>query len=80
MQSDGKILAVGGTRFDASVEPAGLLRLNPDGTQDTSFTIGKGFVGQTLLIPGVFTNVSRPSSTRSYRRRQGSLSEASSRR
>lgn len=58
VQSDGKIFAVGGMRFDASAEPVGLLRLNPDGTQDTSFDIGKGFVGQTLLIPGVFTNVS----------------------
>lgn len=60
VQADGKVLVVGGMKFDASNEPLGLVRLKPDGAKDPGFDIGAGFVGQTTLLPGVFTNVAAP--------------------
>jgi uncharacterized delta-60 repeat protein len=60
VQADGKVLIVGGMRVDASPEPLGLQRLNADGSRDPDFNIGSGFVGQTTLLPGVFTNVAAP--------------------
>ena len=43
LQSDGKVLVAGGMRPDASAEPKGFIRLNPDGSRDTGFDVGSGF-------------------------------------
>lgn len=43
LQSDGKVLVAGGMRPDASAEPKGLIRLNTDGSRDSTFDVGTGF-------------------------------------
>lgn len=50
MQSDGKIVACGGFTLYNGVSANGLIRLNNDGTQDTSFAIGTGFMGEVRDI------------------------------
>ena len=65
LQPDGKIIVIGGfTSHDGSTENR-LVRLNSDGSNDTSFDIGSGFDSQTrtiltqpdgkMLIGGFFT-------------------------
>ena len=60
LQHDGRILAAGSfSDYNGTVvAPPGLVRLNTNGLVDPTFHPNPGFVGQTLIIPGVFTNVS----------------------
>lgn len=50
LQSDGKILAGGAFSKFNDVDQKGLIRLNPDGTKDTTFNIGTGFVSLAVGI------------------------------
>jgi len=50
LQPDGKILAVGWFTSYNGQTVNGIARLNPDGTLDTSFTIGTGFNNSVLTI------------------------------
>lgn len=52
-QPDGKILAGGGFRVFNGVTSPGLIRLNTDGSVDTSFSVGEGFSG--IFEPRVFS-------------------------
>ncbi len=66
IQADGKIFAVGGFTTYNGVTENRIIRLNTDGTKDTSFTIGTGFnstvntialeADEKLLVGGAFTN------------------------
>ena len=67
-QSDGKIIAVGSfTGYSGSTSPY-IVRINTDGTKDTSFNPGTGFIAETdvvrvqpdgkLLVGGNFTSYS----------------------
>ncbi|HTI69751.1 MAG TPA: immunoglobulin domain-containing protein [Candidatus Limnocylindria bacterium] len=60
IQTDGRVLVAGSfpTYNNVAAAPPGLVRLLANGTIDPSFNLGTGFIGQTLIIPGVFTNVS----------------------
>ena len=65
IQSDGKILAVGNFFEFTGSSQSRLIRLNSDGSKDTSFDIGSGFNGPTnsiaiqsdgkILVGGVYT-------------------------
>jgi len=68
IQSDGKILVVGAfTSYSGSTNNY-IVRINPDGTKDTSFTIGTGFNSTVsisnlrsdgkLMVAGAFTTYS----------------------
>jgi uncharacterized delta-60 repeat protein len=48
IQSDGKILAAGRFGTFSGTSSSGLIRLNSDGSRDTSFNIGTGFDGGTV--------------------------------
>ncbi len=48
LQSDGKILAGGTFSKFNDVEQKGLIRLNTDGTKDTNFNIGTGFITNSI--------------------------------
>ena len=47
LQADGKVLVIGGFTTYADVAREGLVRIHPDGSLDTGFTLGSGF--QQLL-------------------------------
>lgn len=46
-QPDGKIVVVGAFTIYNTIPAAGIIRLNPDGTRDTSFVYGTGLTGLT---------------------------------
>jgi uncharacterized delta-60 repeat protein len=46
-QPDGKIVVVGAFTVYNTIPAAGIIRLNPDGTRDSSFVYGTGFTGLT---------------------------------
>jgi uncharacterized delta-60 repeat protein len=46
-QPDGKIVVVGKFTVYNTIPAAGIIRLNPDGTRDSSFVYGSGFTGLT---------------------------------
>lgn len=48
IQSDGKIIAGGSFSKYQGVAQSYLIRLNPDGTKDTSFVMGSGFSGSSV--------------------------------
>jgi uncharacterized delta-60 repeat protein len=50
VQSDGKILVVGGFTEYSGVSYGGIIRLNTDGSIDNSFVIGTGFNGDVYTI------------------------------
>jgi uncharacterized delta-60 repeat protein len=50
LQSDGKILVGGNFEMFGSLYQDNLIRLNADGTKDTSFEIGSGFSGEIYSI------------------------------
>ena len=47
-QSDGKILVGGNFTSYSGITSNGIIRLNTDGSKDTSFNIGTGFSGRTI--------------------------------
>jgi len=56
VQPDGKILVGSGMNIAGQTTVSNVVRLNPDGDLDTTFTPGPGLSNITIL-PGVFTNV-----------------------
>lgn len=50
VQSDGKIIAGGSFSTFQGVAQKYLIRLNPDGTKDTSFNTGSGFIGSNYIF------------------------------
>jgi uncharacterized delta-60 repeat protein len=50
IQEDGKILVGGGFEYYGSFYCNGLVRLNPDGTPDTTFVVGDSFNGSVYSI------------------------------
>jgi uncharacterized delta-60 repeat protein len=78
IQSDGKIIAVGDfTAYSGSILN-GIVRINPNGTRDTSFNIGAGFSTNTqnhckiqpdgkIVVVGQFTTYSGSTSNRIVR-------------
>ena len=79
LQSDQKILAVGAFTLYSGSFNNGIVRINTDGTKDTTFTIGNGLQTSTIvstvtlqpdqkiLVGGFFTTYSGSSSTRIVR-------------
>jgi uncharacterized delta-60 repeat protein len=80
LQSDGKVLAGGAFGFFTGTTQNRLIRLNSDGSKDTSFNIGTGFGGAgattlsiviqsdgKVLVGGVFTTFSGVSQNRLIR-------------
>ncbi len=61
LDGDGHLFALGGFTYFNGAAVTNLVRLTPTGILDPSFSVGSGFVGQLLIIPGVFTNQSPPS-------------------
>jgi uncharacterized delta-60 repeat protein len=69
LQSDGKILVGGNFEMFRSSDQANFVRLNADGTKDTSFEIGSGFSGNIysitlqqdgkILVGGYFSSYQR---------------------
>jgi len=53
IQSDGKILITGFFAGYSGSASQGIVRINPDGTRDTTFNVGTG-IGNVNLSPGVF--------------------------
>jgi uncharacterized delta-60 repeat protein len=77
IQSDGKIVATGGfTTYSGSSSP-GIVRINTNGTRDTTFNVGTGFTGTPFsiamqsdgkfIVVGAMTNYSGSSITRILR-------------
>ena len=68
LQSDGKILCVGNFTSYSGISADGIIRLNTDGSKDTSFVYGSGFSGTTgpyaialqsdgkIIVGGYFDN------------------------
>jgi uncharacterized delta-60 repeat protein len=50
LQNDGKILVGGSFSAYKGIPQNNLIRLNPDGSKDTSFNIGTGFAGSVSII------------------------------
>jgi len=53
LQSDGKIIAIGATISYSGSSNAGIVRINTDGTKDTTFNIGTGFNTTTIYAIGI---------------------------
>jgi uncharacterized delta-60 repeat protein len=53
LQSDGKIIAIGATTAYSGSSNAGIVRINTDGTKDTTFNIGTGFNATTIYAIGI---------------------------
>jgi len=53
LQSDGKIIAIGATTAYSGSSNAGIVRINTDGTKDTTFNIGTGFNTTTIYTVGI---------------------------
>jgi uncharacterized delta-60 repeat protein len=52
-QSDGKIIAIGATTAYSGSSNAGIVRINTDGTKDTTFNMGSGFNTTSVLAIGI---------------------------
>jgi len=53
LQSDGKIIAIGATTAYSGSSNAGIVRINTDGTKDTTFNMGSGFNTTSVLAIGI---------------------------
>ena len=53
LQSDGKIIAIGATTAYSGSSNAGIVRINTDGTKDTTFNPGSGFNTTSVLAIGI---------------------------
>jgi uncharacterized delta-60 repeat protein len=53
LQSDGKIIAIGATTAYSGSANAGIVRINTDGTKDTTFNPGSGFNTTSVLAIGI---------------------------
>jgi len=53
LQSDGKIIAIGATTAYSGSSNAGIVRINTDGTKDTTFNMGSGFNTTSVLTIGI---------------------------
>lgn len=53
LQSDGKIIAIGATTTYSGSANAGIVRINTDGTKDTTFNPGSGFNTTSVLAIGI---------------------------
>jgi uncharacterized delta-60 repeat protein len=53
LQSDGKIIAIGATTAYSGSSNAGIVRINTDGTKDTTFNIGSGFNTTSVYTVGI---------------------------
>lgn len=53
LQSDGKIIAIGATTTYSGSTNAGIVRINTDGTKDTTFNMGTGFNTTSVLAIGI---------------------------
>ena len=52
-QSDGKIIAIGATTSYSGSANAGIVRINTDGTKDTTFNPGSGFTTTAIYTIGI---------------------------
>lgn len=53
LQSDGKIIAIGTFTAYSGSSNAGIVRINTDGTKDTTFNMGTGFNTTTIYTVGI---------------------------
>jgi uncharacterized delta-60 repeat protein len=53
LQSDGKIIAIGATTAYSGSSNAGIVRINADGTKDTTFNMGTGFNTTSIYTVGI---------------------------
>ena len=53
LQSDGKIIAIGATTAYSGSSNAGIVRINTDGTKDTTFNMGGGFNTTSVFAIGI---------------------------
>jgi uncharacterized delta-60 repeat protein len=53
LQSDGKIIAIGAFTSYSGSSNAGIVRINTDGTKDTTFNMGTGFNTTSVLAIGI---------------------------
>jgi uncharacterized delta-60 repeat protein len=53
LQSDGKIIAIGATTAYSGSSNAGIVRINTDGTKDTTFNMGSGFNTTAIYTVGI---------------------------
>jgi uncharacterized delta-60 repeat protein len=53
LQSDGKIIAIGAITSYSGSSNAGIVRINTDGTKDTTFNMGGGFNTTSVLAIGI---------------------------
>ena len=53
LQSDGKIIAIGATTAYSGSANAGIVRINTDGTKDTTFNPGSGFNTTSVFAIGI---------------------------
>jgi uncharacterized delta-60 repeat protein len=53
LQSDGKIIAIGAITAYSGSSNAGIVRINTDGTKDTTFNMGSGFNTTSVLAIGI---------------------------
>jgi len=77
LQSDGKIVAVGAFTTYSGSSSSGIVRVNTNGTRDTTFNVGTGFTGTPysiamqsdgkFIVVGAMTNYSGSSITRILR-------------
>jgi len=77
IQSDGKIVAIGGFTTYSGSSSSGIVRVNTNGTRDTTFNVGTGFTGTPysiamqsdgkFIVVGAMTNYSGSGITRILR-------------